>query len=212
VARIDNGILGKWKGPVGPVTFGGGSEPFGDMDPRYDGYTPSEDQYERRRRFAKVSRILSKVYLAFLKPYYRYPRSFTTALDVAIGETIKNYYEYEDVCYILFYKTNFPHFGNALVLQDPGLEFYWIVWEGTISPYWLDADFVRVFAYQLDPNLKMTYGAPIPVADGRAPFAIATPWGTWVRTFVSVHAYKRFGSSWAISKPFYALLSIGPLI
>jgi len=183
------------------------------MVPIYDWYdVRSPEQLERRKQFSQVSRLLSKVYLAFLKPYYKYPRSYKTALDVAIGETIRTYEVTDDLVYLKFYKTRYPGFGYFNIFSPAGDPFLYIRWTDQISPYWQDADFVRIFAYQLKGGLKMSFGAPIPVATGSAPFAFRIEFPDFLNTYVMLHAYKKIGSSWIISSPAYQITAVGPLI
>lgn len=201
MAKLDNGILGKWRGKIGNLSRH--YSPYGTswQDDRYWYDKRSDLQLEMRRRFKLIVPILSKLYLPFLKPYYKYPRSFTTALDVAAGLTLDNWYENEGIPALRLFKTYYPTFPNVFVFAEgPGNPMY-VTWEFGPQYYWEDCDFIRCVVIQSYPGLKISVSAPIPYAANRYPFAIQGPWIEFVETLVCCHAFKRFGRDWAISAP-----------
>lgn len=212
MAKIPSGILGTIVGPLQNLTFRNRPNRSNFAYNRKHVDRQSAEQLEIRRRLGLAANLLSKVYLRMLKPYYRYPRSFYTALDVACKYSLENWFEWEGVPWLRLYRPcGVPEVDGWYIVYNPvdGNQYaYW----GYSSYQFQDGDQVQVFMIQDRHGLSCSCSDSVPWERMQVKVARAAPWPSGWLTYLCLYCIRQAGSRFLTSDWFPYQTKLGPIL
>lgn len=208
MAYLPAGIFSAPRGVFGPQIFRTKPGGVSTIGPRYHPDKKTPAQLEQRRRLSTLSTILSKVYLALLRPHYHDRRSPYTALDYSIHLSMTPYREFYGMPYMRLY--------NVPIDPRP-----WLAIEERNPPHWMWADWqffepmvphgythIQIMMCQHLPHLRVLYSVPIEWSVGSIALCPYAPLSETFVTAVIAHAMKKVGRNWTFSRQHSTIWSL----